>query len=72
MLVLSRKLFEKIVIDGDITVTVVGIANNQVRIGIEAPGSVGIFREELLGRASTSEKQLGLATPGICKKKDVS
>jgi carbon storage regulator CsrA len=69
MLVLSRKLFEKIVIDGNIIITVVGIANNQVRIGIEAPDSVGIFRDELLGRASTGEKHLGLAIPRFARKK---
>lgn len=48
MLVLSRKLNEKIVIDGDIVITVVRIDRNQVRIGIEAPGSVPIHRSELL------------------------
>ena len=61
MLVLSRKLYEKIVINGDIIITVVGVGNNQVRIGIEAPDSVGIFREELLYRATASEKHAGLA-----------
>lgn len=48
MLVLSRKLNEKIVINGDIVVTVVKIDRNQVRIGISAPDSVPIHREELL------------------------
>ena len=48
MLVLSRKLNEKIVIDGDIVVTVVKIDRNQVRIGIQAPGHVPVYREELL------------------------
>ncbi|HEX8200877.1 MAG TPA: carbon storage regulator CsrA [Isosphaeraceae bacterium] len=48
MLVLSRKLNEKIVIDGEIVVTVVKIDRNQVRIGIEAPGHVPVYREELL------------------------
>jgi len=47
MLVLSRKLNEKIVIDGGIVVTVVKIDRNQVRIGIEAPGHVAVFREEI-------------------------
>jgi len=47
MLVLSRKLNEKIVIDGGIVLTVVKIDGNQVRIGIEAPGHVQIFREEI-------------------------
>ena len=47
MLVLSRKLNEKIVIDGGIVITVVKIDRNQVRIGIEAPGNVSVFREEI-------------------------
>ncbi|MHC5537520.1 carbon storage regulator [Singulisphaera rosea] len=47
MLVLTRKLNTTIVIDGCIRVTVVGIRGNQVRLGIEAPGHVSIFREEL-------------------------
>ncbi len=48
MLVLSRKLNETIVIDGNIRITVVGIRGNQVRIGIQAPDSVKIFRQELV------------------------
>jgi len=48
MLVLSRKISEKIIIDNDIIVTVVKIDRNQVRIGIEAPGHIPVYREELL------------------------
>jgi len=51
MLVLSRKLNEKIVIDGGIVVTVVKIDRNQVRLGIEAPGHIPVYREEILPRA---------------------
>jgi carbon storage regulator len=47
MLVLSRKLDESIVIGNNIRITVVGIRGGQVRIGIEAPPSVKVFREEL-------------------------
>jgi carbon storage regulator len=47
MLVLSRKLNEKIVIDGGIVITIVKIDRNQVRIGIEAPSHVQVFREEI-------------------------
>jgi carbon storage regulator len=48
MLVLSRKLNEKVVIGDGIVVTVVKIDRNQVRLGIEAPGDVSIFREEIM------------------------
>ncbi len=47
MLVLSRKVGEKIVIDGDICVTVVAIQGNRVRIGITAPVSTRVDREEV-------------------------
>jgi carbon storage regulator len=48
MLVLSRKLNERIVIGGNVVVTVVKIDRNQVRIGIEAPGDVPIYRNEIV------------------------
>jgi len=60
MLVLSRKLNEKIVIDGGIVVTVVKIDRNQVRLGIEAPGNVRIFREEIVAAGhAAAERPVG-------------
>jgi carbon storage regulator len=48
MLVLSRRLNEKIVLPGlNVTIEVVSVRNGQVRIGIEAPPEVTILREEL-------------------------
>jgi carbon storage regulator len=47
MLVLSRKLGEKIVIGDSIVVTVVKIDRNQIRLGIEAPHEVPVYREEI-------------------------
>ena len=47
MLVLSRKPGEKILIGDNVTVTIVRISPNTVRIGIEAPRDMNIVREEL-------------------------
>lgn len=47
MLVLGRRPQETIVLDGGITITVVDVRGNQVRLGIEAPRQVGIQRGEL-------------------------
>jgi carbon storage regulator len=47
MLVLSRKIGEKIVIGSDVTITVVAVQGNKVRIGIDAPDHVTILRGEL-------------------------
>ena len=51
MLVLSRKLGEKIWINGNICITVVDIDRGKIRLGIEAPRDVPIFRQELLPAA---------------------
>jgi len=48
MLVLSRKLGEKIYINDNICITVVDIDRGKIRLGIEAPRNVPIFRQELL------------------------
>lgn len=48
MLVLSRKVGEKIVINKDITITVVDIDRGKIRLGIEAPREYPVFRQELL------------------------
>jgi len=48
MLVLSRKVNEKVMIGNDVVITIVKIDRNQVRIGIEAPGHIPVYREEIL------------------------
>ncbi|MFO1096351.1 MAG: carbon storage regulator CsrA [Planctomycetaceae bacterium] len=47
MLVLTRKLNETIIIDGNITVTVVEVRGNRVKLGISAPVDVPVMREEI-------------------------
>jgi carbon storage regulator len=51
MLVLTRKPGEKVVLDGNITVTLVEVKGNQVRLAFEAPDSVRILRGELVVNA---------------------
>lgn len=48
MLILERKLGERIVIDGDIYVQVLSITRTNIKLGFEAPDEIGILREELL------------------------
>jgi carbon storage regulator len=57
MLVLSRKLGEKIYINDNICITVVDIDRGKIRLGIEAPRDVPIFRQELLQGQQTPPPQ---------------
>ena len=57
MLVLSRKENERLVIDGNIIVTVVRVAGGKVRLGIEAPPEIHIRREELRSRPLDAEHE---------------
>ena len=52
MLVLSRKASERILIGDEVAITVVRIGPNSVRIGIDAPQSMNIVREEVAGKAA--------------------
>lgn len=56
MLVLSRKLGEKIVIGDNVVITVVKIDRNQIRIGIEAPQDVPVYREEIAPNRSLAHE----------------
>ncbi len=55
MLVLSRKVGEKLVIDGNITVEVVRIQGNRITLGLVAPSEVKILRGELNQKQSKTE-----------------
>jgi carbon storage regulator len=57
MLILSRKIGQRIVIAGDIEITVVDVRGEQVRIGITAPRSVAVHRKELLEQVTAENVQ---------------
>lgn len=63
MLVLSRKVGERILVGNDITITVVRMAQGVVRIGVEAPSDMPIVREEIKEQMVTA-KGARSSTPG--------
>ena len=56
MLVLSRRVDESLIIDKDVKITVLDIKGGQVRLGITAPASVKVHREEIFNRIKESLK----------------
>ena len=56
MLILSRKINEKVVIDDHITISIIEIRGDQVRIGIDAPKKVKVFRQEVYDAIKAENK----------------
>ena len=55
MLILTRRVGETVMIGEDVTVTVLGVKGNQVRIGVNAPREVAVHREEIFERIKREE-----------------
>jgi len=54
MLILTRRVGEALMIGDDVTITVLGVKGDQVRVGVNAPKEVAVHREEILNRIEES------------------
>ncbi len=61
MLILTRRVGETVMIGNEVTVTVLGVKGNQVRIGVNAPKDVAVHREEIYARIKR-EEDIGLSS----------
>ena len=60
MLILTRRLGETVMIGNDVTVTMLGVKGNQVRLGVNAPKDVSVHREEIYARIKNEKETAAL------------
>jgi carbon storage regulator len=63
MLILSRKVNEKIMIGDDISVSIIEIRGDQVRLGVDAPKTVKVYRQEVFDAIKAENKAAVESTP---------
>ena len=63
MLILTRRVGETVMIGEEVTVTVLGVKGNQVRIGVNAPKHVAVHREEIFDRIKREGESEPAASP---------
>ena len=59
MLILTRRVGETLMVGDEVTVTVLGVKGNQVRIGVNAPKDVSVHREEIYQRIQREKEEGG-------------
>jgi carbon storage regulator len=59
MLILTRRVGEALIIGDDVSVTVLGVKGNQVRVGVDAPKDVSVHREEIYQRIQNEKEGQG-------------